>query len=321
MSEDSIRQNARDAEASLKRASDASKFPTRLQEAAVTPAIEGSSLGLSLNATGNAATDTADAEQLKAELQRNKVEQGRLKKAAEELASTKAELAEANRKLAELDTRSAEDRALGYIDPTRRDIVDFDVMKGSADIAKGIVGESEARLQARLDRLEAQVSRTAKAPGEARGGPVEQMIDKEFPGFLIQTKPGGPWEQAWGTFLGTEDPATGMQFQDSIRDAHSRQRMAGVSRVIEAFYKETGFSRMASLQDAVLPSGSASAIGDGRVKSDLNVYTTGEVDAALKEARDMFDSGKIDGKTRNAITLKYQTAITEGRVVRGERRR
>lgn len=320
MSEDSIRQNARDAEASLKRASDALKNPTRPQDAAEPQKpIEGPSPGLSLDATGNA-DEAAEAEQLKAELQKQRVEQGRLKKASDELAATKAELAEAKRKLAELDSRSAEERALGYIDPTRRDIVDEDVMMGSADIAKGIVGESEARLQARLDALEAQVSRTTNAPGEAHGGPVEVMIDKEFPGFLRQTTRGGQWEQAWGTFLGTEDPATGTQYQVSIRDAYARQRMAGVSRVIEAFYKETGFTRMASLQDAVLPSGSASAIGDGRVKGDSNVYTTGEMDAALKKARDQYDRGEIDGKTRNAITLKYQTAVTEGRVVRGAAR-
>jgi hypothetical protein len=306
MNDERIRQEAREAEAKLRPPSEEQTVPA--------------ASGLNIRAAGSGAS-SAEVEQLKAELQRQRVEAGRLKKANEDLAAAQTELAETRRKLSEANAKGATDRALDFIAPERRAIVDEDVMKGSADIASGMVRETEARLNAEIAELRAQQEQFNQAAGAVRSGAFDTQIEQAFPGFIAKTNAGGEFHAAWAQFLGTEDPATGLPYERSIQDAHGRQRIAGVSRIINTFLEESGVGRRASLVDAVVPSGSASEISGQPRGRDTNVYTTGEMEKALQDARSAYERGSIDLKVRNAITQKFQMAISEGRVVRGEQRR
>ncbi len=302
MNDDRIRQEAREAEEKL-------RPPTK------EPTVPAAS-GLTIRAAGGGAP-SAEVEQLKAELQRQRVEAGRLKKVSEDLAAAQAELAEMRRKLSEANAKDAEQRALGYIAPERRAIIDEDVMKGSADIARGMISETEARLKAEIAELRAKQEQIAQAAGAAVSGAFDSQIERAFPGFIAKTNAGGEFNAAWSQFLGTEDPATGLPYERSVQEAYGRQRIAGIARVINAFLEESGVGRRASLVDAVVPSGSASETSGQPRGKDTNVYTTGEMEKALKDARTAYERGTIDLKTRTAITQKFQTAISEGRVIRG----
>ena len=282
--------------------------------AAPVPAAPAQSLNTSANAEGG--TVENEVEKLKAELQKHKVEEGRLKKASEELARLREEREALKKRLDELEMRNRADKAVERVDPERRKVIDEDVLKGAADVAYGVSEELEQRIAAKLAELEQKVEQTSRARLEADSRAFDLLIEQGHPGFIASTNAGGQLVDAWERFLGKTDPATGLTYEKSLQSAYMQRRLDGVNRVIDLFLDESGVARRSAVGETLAPSASATVTDGPSGAGDKTVYTMSEVKQILAQSRTDYERGRIDGKQRNEIVRKIQTAISEGRIVR-----
>lgn len=317
MSDDRIRQEAKAARASLEETAvvKPTEEPARepVQPVAVQEAV---AKPLTIKAAPGGDPRDAEIERLKQEVQKHKVEEGRLKKASEELAELRKEKALLESKVQELTKADAVARPLRHVDPKRREVIDEDVLAGTAEMVEGRVSESERALMDRMAQLEAELRKSREDDQTVANRAFDGEIEKAFPGFIAATSEGGPHYEAWARFLGSIDPATGQPYEATITGAYGRHHLGGVSRVINDFLKDSGIARQAARKDAAQPAGSASGTGDRNPpQGDSTVYSRREAEAILKQSRDDFDRGRITRAQRNDVISKIQTAIDEGRVL------
>ena len=86
--------------------------------------------------------------------------------------------------------------------------------------------------------------------------------------------------------------------------------------MIETFLDESGVARRSAVGETLAPSASATVTDGPAAAGDKTVYTMSEVNKILAQSRTDYERGLIDGKQRNEIVMKIQTAISGGRVVR-----
>lgn len=262
-------------------------------------------------------TPAADDEvsRLKADLQRHKVEEGRVKSLAEQLKAKDAEI-ESMRLKVEAAEKAKVRPLADFVDPSRRKIVDEDILLAQEDMIRGsqqgVLEEIERRVGPLQKTLEAE--RAARAQVESAS--FDAQIEQLHQGFAAETNPGGKFVDKWTEYLGQVDRRTGLKNGEILSNAYGARRLDGVSDMIADFKAFAGVSRMEDVRGSAFPGRQTqfASPGSGRT-DDKRRYTMSQYKAELAQAREAFERGRITQKERVAVLEKFKTAASEGRIV------
>lgn len=262
-----------------------------IQTAEAAPAMN---LGGAASANGN-----GEIEALRRELQSSKVEAGRVKALAQQLKDKDDEIAKLKQELETLRANGGNRDYMADIPENLRDSIDETAVKAVGQMMDKRLRERDEEYR----RMEAERNEQTRA---MRNQEFLARVDREFPGFLQATNPGGDKQEAWEKFLRI--------YGASVRSAVNSFDFDALSGLITAFYREIGVPANRNAGTAITP---RPVLSDGaQPNGDARVYTFAEYQTTLEKAGEDLRAGNIDRAKYRAICAELESAVNEGRVTR-----
>jgi hypothetical protein len=263
-------------------------------------------------------TPPADDEvtRLRAELQSNKVEQGRVKSLAAKIKEQEAELESLRLKAAEADKGGKGKSLTDFVDPSRRDVVDEDILHANEDMIRGSQKDLLAEVEKRVSPIQKTLEEERAARIRAEGMSFDSQIEQLHKGFAAETNPGGKFVDKWTAYLAQVDRRTGLKNGEILSNAYNERRIDGVNDMIDDFKRQTGISRQESMKGSAFPGKQTPYVapGDG-TNGDAKRYTISQYKAELAESGKAYQEGRITAQERKNVLEKFKRAANEGRIV------
>lgn len=268
-------------------------------------AAEAISLANFENTPENQGGDAKRIADLERQLQQERVEQGRLRQRNDELRQLKEELDKLKAENASLKQRKATD----YLTEAEMSQLDAEQLAVIDKVVKGRVGEMSEAQKAETESLRAEL---AKRDADIAANAVSQFnaeVERLVPGLSAAI---AEHKDEWKKWAGSPRRAASVAAAFKGFDA---------ATVADFFYE---FAQAKGIQTnkngvAARPNSSFSPRGGNHSvtqSGDSTVYTVEEYSKELRKASDDFDAGRITNDEYRAIKRKFDTALSEGRIVR-----
>lgn len=249
--------------------------------------------------------DTDRIAELERELQQERVEKGRLRQTNDELRKLKEEFNKLKAENASLKKRKPSDylteSELGELDEKQLAVIDKVVQGRVGDLSEEHKAENE-RLRAELDKRDAHMNATAASQFNAE---VERLV----PGLTAVIAEN---KADWIKWVNSPRRAASVSAAFTNRDATT------VAEFFQEFAQSKGLQAKGN-GSAARPNSSFSPRGGVHSVStsgDTTVYTVEQYGKELRKATDDFDAGRITADEYRAVKRKFDTALSEGRIVR-----
>ena len=236
--------------------------------------------------------------ELTRELQSARVEAGRVKALSQQLKARDDEIASLKSQLETL--KNANRDFMADLPEDMREVADPAQMKATGFIVEKLLRERDEAQRERDQRREQEAMEIRKREFYAR-------LEREFPGFLQATNPGGDKQAAWEKFLQTYYP--------SVNTAAQTCNFEAISNIIQLFYREIGVPVNRNPGTTVTPTPGFS--DGGAPGGEGHVYSFAEYQAALEKAGSDYREGRIDQAKYRALRAELDGALNSGRVKMG----
>jgi len=262
-------------------------------------------------------TPPADDEvaRLRADLQRHKVEEGRVKSLSAKIKEQEAELESLRLKAAEADKGKGKSFT-DFVDPSRRDVVDEDILHASEDMIRGSQKDLLEEVEKRVSPIQKTLEEERAARIRAESVSFDSQIEQLHKGFAAETNPGGKFVDKWIAYLDQVDRRTGLKNGEILSNAYNARRIDGVNDMIDDFKRQAGISRQESMKGSAFPGKQTPYVapGDG-TSGESKRYTISQYKAELAESGKAFQEGRITAQERKNVLEKFKRAANEGRIV------
>lgn len=257
-------------------------------------------------ATAAPATDPRDAEiaELKHRLQIESAEQGRLRKANDELRKLQEENARLKAENANLSQRTPSD----ILSDEERALLDDKQLAAIDKLVKGRMGDMSAAQKAEQDRLREELQRRDATLAATAKAQFNAEVERIVPGLAALVNEN---RDAWAKWSSDRRRAA------SIAQAFASYDAGTVAEFLSEFVKSNGI-RANGDGVAARPSTSFSPTGGShpvQTGGDTATYTLEQYNTELRKASDDVAAGRITTDEYRAIKKKFDTALSEGRVV------
>lgn len=260
-----------------------------------------------LAGTDTDAADPRDAEiaRLKHRIESEFAEQGRVRKANEQIAHLNEEIARLKAENAKLSMRRPGD----YLDDKDREKIDAEQLAVIDKLVQGRMGDASAAVKAENERLRDEMARRDASAVEMRKAQFDAEVERMAPGLVAAISDGHIDE--WNRWRAERRRAS------SVNDAFKTFDAATAADFIMEFAEAKGI-RAGADGVAARPQTSYSLRGGSRPaprQGDTATYTVEQYSEALRRAGDDFNAGRITADEYRAVKKKFDTALSEGRIV------
>ena len=257
---------------------------------------------------GQANPESGNAEriaELERELQQERVEKGRLRQANDELRQLKEENRQLKAENASLKQRKPSD----YLTDADREQLDEAQLAVIDKVVRGRVGDMSEMQKAENERLRAELAKRDANMAASAAAQFNAEVERLAPGLTAAV---GEHKAEW------EKWARAPRRAASVEAAFKGFDAATVAEFLIEFAQSNGIQTNWN-GTAARPNSSFSPKGGNRPISksgDPTIYTVEQYSKELRKASDYYDAGRITHEEYRAITKKFDTALSEGRIVR-----
>lgn len=266
---------------------------------------------LSPVAAGNPQTQTqpsGDAQriaELERELQQERVEKGRLRQTNDELRSAKEEIARLKAENARLAQRKPSD----YLTDEERAELDDKQLAAIDKVVQGRVGDMSAAQKAENDRLREEIARRDANIAASAKAQFNAEVERLAPGLAAAVNEHAAEWQKW---------AASPRRAASVAAAFQQNDAATVAEFLQEFVQSKGIQAngdgiAARPRTSFSPAGGSHPVQTG--ERDTATYTVDQYGEAMRRAGDDLNAGRITAEQYRAIRQKFNTALSEGRIV------
>lgn len=257
---------------------------------------------------GNNTQSGGDAQriaELERELQQERVEKGRLRQTNDELRQLKEEVNRLKAENSSLKQRKPSD----YLSEAEREQLD-DVQLAVIDkVVRGRVGDMSEAQRAENEQLRAELAKRDANMAASAAAQFNAEVERLAPGLTAAIS---ERKEDWMKWVGSPRRSA------SVAAAFKSYDAATVAEFLQEFAQAKGIQANWN-GTAARPNSSFSPRGGNHPVSrggDSTIYTVEQYSKELRKASDDFDAGRITQDEYRAITKKFDTALSEGRIVR-----
>lgn len=243
--------------------------------------------------------------ELERELQQERVEKGRLRQTNDELRSAKEEIARLKAENAKLSQRRPGD----FLTPEEREQLDEKQLAAIDKVVQGRVGDMSAAQKAENDRLREEIARRDANIAASAKAQFNAEVERLAPGLAAAVNEHAAEWQKW---------AASPRRAASVASAFQRNDAATVAEFLQEFVQSKGIQANGD-GIAARPRTSFSPAGGSHPAptdtGDTATYTVDQYGEAMRRAGDDLNAGRITAEQYRAIRQKFNTALSEGRIV------